>query len=774
MFLESISTFILVQGAPFVCGPTPSAEPLEFLEQVEDHTQSQLPPVTLTEEEKKRIEDLIVQLKDPSLRVQMQAAETIGEIADKAEAAVPALIEALKPRTEGSVVYFGVSQLAAKALGKMGVQAKVAVPALKELLDGGSRAQAAVALWRIGERAESNFPKLIPGLIEALKDGAPDVRTDAAAALQTIVEHTEAAVPALIAAMRHSNPEVSLYAIRALGTMGAKAEAAVPALVESLDAWNALVVRAAAKALGQMGVKAKVAVSALKELLDGGSRAQAAVALWRIGERAESNFPKLIPGLLEALTDDDPDVRTDAAAALQTTLEHAEAAVPELIRARLGDNPQVSKVAIEAIVKMAERAVPELMKALKDQDADIRCIAAQALGRIGEKAAAAVAALTERLGDENVDVRASVVSTLMKIGELAVPPLIEALKDRAVRSDAALLLGWFGEKAAAAKPALLEELLKTHDSSNFYLARALIKIEAKGKGPSPEVIEAVVKVLKSQESWAQQELFNDLAAVGQHAGPVLISLMKDSDDFISFQASRALETSSPEVIPLLSQELITGGLNQLHEKQLRFIVKGLVEKFGSGPVLDVLLRDFSSSDINHKRSVLYLMGLGGFELSAAGDAEMRQKYGDFLSRLHPNLNRVRAVLDAGLQNPDLRWNAIWALGEMGGVSAWAVPSMVRIYSNSRFHNEKIRVIEAWGKMGRSAQGARDLLLREARLAGGDSARIAALRSLGQIVRANDAEVIDVLTQIASQPGTQNLAGAATQALDSIESQNTSP
>jgi HEAT repeat protein len=400
--------------------------------------------------------------------------------------------------------------------------------------------------------------------------------------------------------------------------------------------------------------------------------------------------------------------------------------------------------------KEAEEVVPQLIEMLKDESAYVQMQAAETLGEIAEKA------------------------------EAAVPALIEALKPRTegsvtyfgVPQFAAKALGKIGEKAAPAVPALIEALKVQAVRSEA--AKALMKIEAKGQGPSPTVIEAVVKSFKSQESWAQPDLFKDLAAVGENAGPVLISLMKDADDLISWKASRALETSSPEVISLLPQEMITGGLTQSHELQMRLIVKGLIEKFGGVAVLDVLLRDFSSGDIVYQRSVLYLMGLGGFELSAAGDAEMRQRYGNFKPRLFPNLNRVRGVLEEGLQNPDLRLNAIWALGEMGGLSAWAIPSMVRIYRNSRFHYEKIRVIEAWGKMGRSAQGVRDLLLRETRLAGWDPLRFAAVRSLGQIAQANDAEVIDVLTQIASQPRSESLAGAAAEALDFIQSQMTTP
>jgi hypothetical protein len=92
--------------------------------------------------------------------------------------------------------------------------------------------------------------------------------------------------------------------------------------------------------------------------------------------------------------------------------------------------------AASALVKIGVAAVPALIDALKDQDAEVRTKAAYALGEIGlghRCGAAGVPALINALKDQDAEVRGCAAEALGTIGEeskAAVPALIDALKDR--------------------------------------------------------------------------------------------------------------------------------------------------------------------------------------------------------------------------------------------------------------------------------------------------------------------------------------------------------
>src|SRR5207247_2506548 len=108
---------------------------------------------------------------------------------------------------------------AAEVLGRIGPRAKSAIPDLLEVLKGSdneARVQAALALWRLGHRAED----VIPVLAGALRSpSAPPVRNP-------LTPLGRFGVPGAPRA------PVCQQAARALGLMGPEAQAAVPALTD--------------------------------------------------------------------------------------------------------------------------------------------------------------------------------------------------------------------------------------------------------------------------------------------------------------------------------------------------------------------------------------------------------------------------------------------------------------------------------------------------------------------------------------------------------------
>ena len=127
----------------------------------------------------------------------------------------------------------------------------------------------------------------------------------------------------------------------------------------------------------------------------------------------------------------------------------------------------------EALENFEEEDVPKLIEALQNENEDVRRTACDALRLMGTNAEAAVPALIAALKkDMDSKVRGSAAMALHPVGarvpEIVVAALIEALKDDAdvrVRGTAALMLGQFETEATQAVPALIEfiELVETDE-----------------------------------------------------------------------------------------------------------------------------------------------------------------------------------------------------------------------------------------------------------------------------------------------------------------------
>jgi HEAT repeat protein len=151
----------------------------------------------------------------------MAAAVSLGNFRDKAEPAVPALIDALRDPSET------VRRDAAFALGCVG---KAAVPPLLAALkDKEIRVGAMDAIGRVGYEAGD----ATPALVALLKDSDPLVRGGAVAALGHLGSAAKAALPDMIAALKDENGIVRAVAANAFLLMGDGAKSAVPALLEA-------------------------------------------------------------------------------------------------------------------------------------------------------------------------------------------------------------------------------------------------------------------------------------------------------------------------------------------------------------------------------------------------------------------------------------------------------------------------------------------------------------------------------------------------------------
>ena len=204
----------------------------------------------------------IASLKHRSTTVRQVAAYGIGAVRRQypaaAEAAIPALIEALDDRDYQVRFYAGLS------FKEFGPAASNAVPALTKVLAytgspseaatlANVRAVVAVALGKIGPAASS----AIPELKRACADPSYYLRGQAAVALWRVSGDTETALPILLTEMAHTSEHEKWDWIIAVGEMGPRAKSAIPQLEKELsqdrEKWaRSYVTNALAKVKGEV------------------------------------------------------------------------------------------------------------------------------------------------------------------------------------------------------------------------------------------------------------------------------------------------------------------------------------------------------------------------------------------------------------------------------------------------------------------------------------------------------------------------------------------
>lgn len=235
------------------------------------------------------------------------------------------------------------------------------------------------------------------------------------------------------------------------------APVAVKAAVAALDSHNAEERRSALKSLAQMNHPA--AYAALVGAVQHTARDVRVDAAFMLAKQTSHKEPAAVPGLLDALDDEDIRVRIAACKALGDIA--APNAVPALLHILNKDNDNDLRwAATSALGKMGVAAVPGLIQALQDEDWKVRRSAADALWGLREPSA--VPGLVEALFDKNDVVRQAANGAIEAMGEMAVSGLAEAIKvgNSVVRQKAAEILREIGtpqamqalQQAAGSKP----------------------------------------------------------------------------------------------------------------------------------------------------------------------------------------------------------------------------------------------------------------------------------------------------------------------------------
>ena len=294
-----------------------------------------------------------------------------------------------------------IARAAIRSLGRAGPDAACAVPALLRAMgrhDGALNNDISTAIAKIGAPPK----EAVPELVRLMHDDRGLVRHLAAGALRKIGPVDLQIVLGFLTRLQSPDPQQRERAVEALGLLRAPHEIAIPALIRALDDADASVRLAAALAAGRIHPP------------------------WQA--EPGPGLQKLLPALVAATKDPNPNVRRRAATTLSELGRAARAAVPALVE--LLENEELvwlQGYVADALGRFgpdAAAAVPALSKALGSADAGLRGHAVCALGRIQREKA--VPMLVEMLGDPHADVRRSAVNSLGRQGPAAVAAL-EAL-----------------------------------------------------------------------------------------------------------------------------------------------------------------------------------------------------------------------------------------------------------------------------------------------------------------------------------------------------------
>jgi HEAT repeat protein len=496
---------------------------------------------------------------DPDADVRASAAFALGRIASEAidsasglADVIAALANTVQDDKVGEVRWW-----AARALRRFGPDAKPAIPALKAEVKGEKYARRA-ALSTLAHMG----PVAVPALCEALKEvKKADVRCDimeylehmgpaATGAVPTLREMLEgetyrdrtAAVVALMHIAGKSEAKViakalgelverevlgglAYYRLRqGLAELGSDAKLLLPAMLA--DSKKHGVSKDALWLIGRLGPDARDTWPALKNVIDdkGGSSADVAYALWRVGEKREA-----VNGLLKRWDNlTEHDTRADIACALGDFGPDAAEAIPRLKKelrkdpegwrqrhlraclalalwrvqkpaeaggavldprqdaldvliAMLRDSEPVEALsALEQIGPGAKGAVPGIIKATKNEWWTTRCYAVRALGRVSGNTNDVTDALKAALKDRNSEVRAEAAVAMTRIDRRSAPV---AVMTEVIAKHPSLLyvvgdtLNDLGPNAKAAAPVLLRLMRDEDRDASWEAARVLRKID---------------------------------------------------------------------------------------------------------------------------------------------------------------------------------------------------------------------------------------------------------------------------------------------------------
>lgn len=536
------------------------------------------------------------------------------------------------------------------------------------------RRLAAVESLRLPGDAQLHLLRDIIALLHDEKDG--QIRLALFDTVTKMGPLAKDAVPVLLKAVRQDfggrhNEEVhqNYRAALSLASIGEPAvEGLRGLLAEDAEGFRA----EAAMALGRIGPKASPAIPALVSMLNDDSkrvRRDVVWALGRIGDAAGDS-------LFEAAQSDDAIVRTGALEALGHAAPQSQR-VANLVKQRLRDgsgNVRLAAAKLLTVVSLTDTEMEDsLLSSLADTDSSVSAIAVDGLLARPDVLSNARSGISRLLVGEDDDVAWHAAFVLYHLGADAVPLFLNAATDKAGRLDQ--LAEALSLIDASLEPILFAVLDEGDYRSQEVAALALGKI----RPLKQETVRRLAAGLEQDDKEAQAVFLRAIESLGSRAQEAL-------------PATRALIGHKDTSIRLKTMSI----LSQAAAKD------------------DQLVRDLS-----------------GFVQDS--EPEIQRAAIDHLRALGPLArDSISIVLDSlDRESRDVRHAALKFLGSHGLGATSCVPRLLQELAGSEDIAWKVAVMETLSEIGEGARAAYEDLRK---MLGDDEAelRLAALKTLSRL------------------------------------------
>ena len=286
-------------------------------------------------------------------------------------------------------------------------------------------------------------------------------------------------------------------------------------------------------------------------------------ALERIGGQAN----KTVPALIEALGDQNWEIRWSAAGALTSFGKKSAMAVPELVGLLRDSEDYVRNAALSTLGKMGPISVAAMMDEVAkplDYSEDqlfMRIICIRSLGALGAKAMVSVPLLIKNSSHEDINVRLEAVIALRKIGgDDSMPGEIGWLAEPdemiwpkvGPKMEGNFLM--FAEAKQMVIYAIVDTLLQSIDDPDQRVSYAAIKGVANfGKKALP-VKDKLVDYMNRGSPVIRRVAIDTLANMGEEADdviPDLVTALSDFDVNVQWAAIQALRVKGNKAVPEL-------------------------------------------------------------------------------------------------------------------------------------------------------------------------------------------------------------------------------
>ena len=285
-------------------------------------------------------------------------------------------------------------------------------------------------------------------------------------------------------------------------------------------------------------------------------------ALERIGGQAN----KTVPALIEALGDNDWQIRWAAAGALTSFGKKSAMAVPELINLLRDKNEYVKNAAISTLGKMGPISVAAMMDELekpvdfaKDQ-VFMHIICTRALGALGAKAMIAVPMLVKNSQNKNEVVRLESVIALRKIGgDDAMPGEIgwlaepdEMIWPKGSQAEGNFLM--FAEAKQMVIYTIVKTLLSSISDPDVKVSYSAIKGLAYFGNKALPAKDQLVYYMNRGTPVMRRVAIDVLSNIGEEADdiiPDLVTALSDFDVNVQWAAIQALRIKGKKAVPEL-------------------------------------------------------------------------------------------------------------------------------------------------------------------------------------------------------------------------------